>query len=96
MDLISDPFYLISVNITFLSPISLSTMSSILSSSITQEREEKTSMKELNPGAVLNISMKKQQEGKTHSLCRKVLVDNTVKSVQVELNRKIKETFLLF
>ena len=47
---------------------------------------------EENPGAVLDISIKKQQKGKYDSLYRKVLVDNTVRSVQVELNRKIMES----
>ena len=40
--------------------------------------------------------MKKQQERMNDNLYRKVLVDNTVKSVQMEINRKIMESFLLF
>ena len=71
-------------------------MSSFLSSDIIQERDEKTNMKEENPGVVLDISMKKQQGEKSDSLYKKVLVDNTVKGVQVELSRKIKEAFMFF
>eukprot|EP00092_Neocalanus_flemingeri_P008671 GFUD01009341.1.p1 GENE.GFUD01009341.1~~GFUD01009341.1.p1 ORF type:complete len:187 (+),score=73.26 GFUD01009341.1:80-640(+) len=63
---------------------------------IEDDRYENTGMDEENPGVVLDISMKKQQERKNDSLYRKVLVDNTVKSVQVELNRKIMEAFLFF
>eukprot|EP00092_Neocalanus_flemingeri_P050338 GFUD01058156.1.p1 GENE.GFUD01058156.1~~GFUD01058156.1.p1 ORF type:complete len:186 (-),score=73.36 GFUD01058156.1:235-792(-) len=63
---------------------------------IEDDREENTITMEENPGAVLDISMKKQQEGKNDSLYKKVLVDNTIKIVQVELNRKIMESFLFF
>ena len=58
--------------------------------------EEEVSWKEENPGAVLDISMKKQQQGTAENLYKKVLVDNTVKSVQGEINRKIIESFLFF
>eukprot|EP00092_Neocalanus_flemingeri_P086204 GFUD01108582.1.p1 GENE.GFUD01108582.1~~GFUD01108582.1.p1 ORF type:complete len:188 (-),score=65.66 GFUD01108582.1:317-880(-) len=64
--------------------------------SIEDDREENTSTMQENPGAVLDISMKKQQEGKNDRLYKKVLVDNTIKIVQVELNRKIMESFLFF
>ena len=52
--------------------------------------------KEENPGAVLDISIKKQQQGTAENLYKKVLVDNTVKTVQGEINRKIIESFLFF
>ena len=58
--------------------------------------DEEVSWKEENPGAVLDISMKKQQQGTAENLYKKVLVDNTVKSVQGEINRKIIESFLFF
>ena len=61
-----------------------------------EDSEMEQNLKEENPGVVLDISMKKQQEVKNDNLYRKVLVDNTVKSVQVELNRKIMESFLFF
>ena len=40
--------------------------------------------------------MKKQKQGTAENLYKKVLVDNTVKSVQGEINRKIIESFLFF
>ena len=58
--------------------------------------EEESSWKEENPGAVLDISIKKQQQGTAENLYKKVLVDNTVKTVQGEINRKIIESFLFF
>ena len=54
------------------------------------------SVSEESPGSVLDISMKKQNKVKNDDLYRRVLVNNTVRSVQVEVNRKIKEAFLLF
>ena len=58
--------------------------------------KEEVSLEEENPGAVLDISMKKQQQGTAENLYKKVLVDNTVKSVQEKINRKIIESFLFF
>jgi hypothetical protein len=58
--------------------------------------EEEVSWKEENPGAVLDISMKKQQQVTAENLYKKVLVDNTVNSVQGEINMKIIESFLFF
>ena len=49
-----------------------------------------------SPWSVLDISMKKQSIVKNDDLYRRVLVENTVRSVQVEVNRKIKEAFLFF
>ena len=64
-------------------------MSLLLHSSISSGREE-------SPGSVLDISMKKQNKVKNDDLYRRVLVENTVRSVQVEVNRKIKEAFTFF
>jgi len=69
----------------------MSTITSLLSSSlISSDRREQDE----NPGAVLDLSMKKQQDGKNNSLVRKVLVESTVRTVQVEINKKIKEAFM--
>jgi hypothetical protein len=54
------------------------------------------SCSEENPGSVLDISMKKQNKVKNDDLYRRVLVENTVRSIQVEVNRKIKEAFMFF
>ena len=56
------------------------------------ESDVKLNIIEENPGAILDISIKKLQEGKNDYLYRKVLVDNTVRIVQAEVNRKIMES----
>jgi len=61
-----------------------------------EESNEKVNIDEVNPGVVLDISIKKQQDRNKDKLYKKVLVDNTVKIVQKELNRKIMESFLFF
>ena len=58
--------------------------------------EEEEILAEVKPRAVLDMSLRKQQKGTNENLYKKVLVDNTVKSVQVEINRKIMESFLFF
>ena len=46
--------------------------------------------------AVLDMSLQKQRKGTGGNLYKKVLVDNAVKSLQQEINRKIMEAFLFF
>ena len=58
--------------------------------------EEEEILAEVKPRAVLDMSLRKQQKGTNENLYKKVLVDNTVKSVQGEINRKIMESFLFF
>ena len=52
--------------------------------------------REENPQELLDISRKKMEGAAVENLCRKVLVENTMKSVQQEINRKIMESFLSF
>ena len=59
-------------------------------------KEETEILREVSPGDVLDMSLKKQKRGIKDDLYRKVLVENTVKIVQVEINRKIMESFMFF
>ena len=51
---------------------------------------------EPGPGPILDISLRKQNMVKNDDLYKRVLVENTVKTIQEEINRKIKEAFLFF
>merc|ERR1719244_2401351 len=46
-------------------------------------------VKEENPQELLGISRKKMEGATVKNLCRKVLVENTMKCVQQEINKKI-------
>merc|ERR1711931_330783 len=64
---------------------------------VTEDIKEETEiLRDVSPGDVLDMSLKKQQRGIKQDLYRKVLVENTVKIVQVEINRKIMESFMFF
>jgi len=58
--------------------------------------EEVIKVEEENPGRILELSFEKQRIGLTNNLCKKVLVENTVKTTQNEMNKKILESFLFF
>lgn len=60
------------------------------------KEEETEILRDVSPGDVLDMSLKKQKKGIKEDLYRKVLVENTVKIVQVEINRKIMESFMFF
>jgi len=64
---------------------------------VTEDIKEETEiLRDVSPGDVLDMSLKKQKKGIKEDLYRKVLVENTVKVVQVEINRKIMESFMFF
>ena len=60
------------------------------------DTENENVEKEASPAEVLDMSLKKQQKGSEENLYKKVLVDKIMKSVQVEINRKIMESLLIF
>ena len=62
---------------------------------VTEDIKEETEiLRDVSPGDVLDMSLKKQKRGIKEDLYRKVLVENTVKIVQVvpSILSKIKST----
>ena len=55
--------------------------------------EEEGSLEEENSGAVLDFSMKKQQQGTAENLYKEVLLDNTVKTVQGKSTGRLSSPF---